>query len=83
MIGFKVCRFRELIKGDQFLDPRTGEVVRLESSAADPKRARYLIADITTVTTHTRGNLTLHGGRWMRRKLREGEHEQNDNTTAK
>lgn len=70
-LGFKVCRFRDLIKGDQFLDPTSGALARVTDTA----RERVPSGPDRVTVKMTMATLTLRHDRPIRRKFREGETE--------
>lgn len=77
LLGFKVCRFRDLIKGDQFLDPTSGALARVTDTARErvPSGPDRVTVKMTMVVSHGAATLTLRHDRPIRRKFREGETE--------
>lgn len=70
--GFEVCRFRDLVKGQQFLDPRTGDLVRADEVVRKPQRSGPVQITISVSGGSPRAvlpPLTLRHDRPIRRKL--------------
>jgi hypothetical protein len=72
---YKVCRFRELIVGDQFLDPVSGALARVDTIERKPQRSgpEQITIAMTMMVSKGKASLTLRHDRPMRRKFREGE----------
>lgn len=78
MTGYKVCRFRELIIGDQFLEPVSGALARADAIERKPQRSgpEQITINMTMMVSKGKASLTLRHDRPMRRKFREGEKQE-------